>query len=216
MMVPVWISAGNAPDSETLVYALLDTQSTHTFVDQEVCEHLQVASEPVKLKLATMVKRDSIVESQRVQGLKIRGFFSNTYIELPPAYTRDFIPLERAHIPTCHTANKWPHLAHLAEEMAPLMDCAVGLLIGYDCSRALAPREVITGGDNEPYAVKTDLGWSIVGGAPQLVNASNVTGLCHRVCVKEVPVVTPSAILKARFCFIVDIIIFGTFLSASS
>ncbi|KAK7882990.1 hypothetical protein WMY93_029164 [Mugilogobius chulae] len=196
MIVPVWMSSVNAPDSETLVYALLDAQSTHTFVDQEVCEKLQVASEPVQLKLATMVKRDSIVKSQRVQGLKIRGFYSDINIELPPAYTRDFIPLERAHIPTCQTARKWQHLANLASEMPPLMDCAVGLLIGYDCSRALAPREVIIGGDSEPYAVRTDLGWSIVGGAPQLVNASNVTGLCHRVSVKEVPAVTPSTIIK--------------------
>ncbi|KAK7884095.1 hypothetical protein WMY93_027218 [Mugilogobius chulae] len=163
---------------------------------QEVCEKLQVASEPVQLKLATMVKRDSIVKSQRVQGLKIRGFYSDINIELPPAYTRDFIPLERAHIPTCQTARKWQHLANLASEMPPLMDCAVGLLRGYDCSRALAPREVIIGGDSEPYAVRTDLGWSIVGGAPQLVNASNVTGLCHRVSVKEVPAVTPSTIIK--------------------
>lgn len=196
MIVPVWISATNAPEAETLVYALLDTQSTHTFVDQEVCEKLQAVSEPVKLKLATMVKRDTIVRSQRVQGLKVRGFFSSTCIDLPPAYTRDFIPLERTHIPTCQTASKWKHLANIAQEIPPLMDCAVGLLIGYDCSRALAPREVITGDDNEPYAVKTDLGWSIVGGAPQFVNARDVTGLCHRVAVKEIPPITPSAIIK--------------------
>lgn len=134
MIVPVWISAANAPNTETLVYALLDMQSTHTFVDQEVCEKLQAAKEPVKLKLATMVKRDTIVKSQRVQGLKV------TCIDLPPAYTRDFIPLERKHIPTCQTASKWKHLANVAQEIPPLMDCAIRLLIGYDCSRALAPR----------------------------------------------------------------------------
>ena len=33
MIVPVWISAPNAPNNETLAYALLDTQSSHTFVD---------------------------------------------------------------------------------------------------------------------------------------------------------------------------------------
>jgi len=49
MIVPVWISAPNTPDNETLAYALLDTQSSHTFVDQEVCEKLQVPMEPVKL-----------------------------------------------------------------------------------------------------------------------------------------------------------------------
>ena len=197
MIVPVWISAPNAPNNETLTYALLDTQSSHTFVDQEVCEKLQAAMEPVKLKLSTMMGKDSVVKSQRVCDLKIRGLSSNISISLPPAYTRDFIPLERTHIPTCQTAQKWKHLVNMAEEIPPLMDCGVGLLIGYDCSRALIPRKVITGGDYEPYAIKTDLGWSIVGSVPQSVNAKDVTGLCHRVSVRELPPVTPSSMIKA-------------------
>ena len=73
MIVPVWISAPNAPNNETLAYALLDTQSSHTFVDQEVCEKLQAAMEPVKLKLSTMMGKDSVVKSQRVCDLKVRG-----------------------------------------------------------------------------------------------------------------------------------------------
>lgn len=198
MIVPVWISAPNAPDDETLAYALLDTQSSHTFVDQEVCEKLQAAMEPVKLKLSTMMGKDSVVKSQRVCDLKVRGLSSNISIDLPPAYTRDFIPLDRAHIPTRQTARKWKHLVNLAEEIPSLMDCGVGLLIGYDCSRALVPRKVITGGDYEPYGIKTDLGWSIVGSAPQRVNAKDVTGLCHRVSVSELPPVTPSSGTKAR------------------
>lgn len=121
---------------------------------------------------------------------------SESFINLPPSYTRDFIPLERAHIPTCTTANQWKHLQVIAHEMPMLMDCSVGLLIGYDCPRALAPRKVITGGDYEPYGIKTDLGWSIVGSTPNRANSKDVTGLCHRVSVKELPPVTPAAVLK--------------------
>ncbi len=153
--------------------------------------------EPVKLKLSTMMARDSIVKSQRASGLRVRGFSSDSFIDLPPAYTRDFIPLERAHIPTCKTARKLKHLAAIAHKMPSLMDCGVGLLIGYDCPRALVPQKVITGGDCEPYAVKTDLGWSIVGSAPQRVNSKDVTGLCHRISVRELPPVTPAAVIKA-------------------
>lgn len=197
MVVPVWISASKTPDKETLVYALLDTQSSHTFVDQEVCEQLQAAKVPVKLKLSTMMGKDSVVKSQRVSGLRIRGFTSDSFIDLPSAYTRDFIPLERAHIPTSKTANKWKHLRVIANEMPPLMDCGVGLLIGYDCPKALAPRKVITGGDYEPYGILTDVGWSIVGSAPQHVSSKDVTGLCHRISVRELPPVTPAAAIRA-------------------
>lgn len=104
MIVPVWISSSSTTGSETLAYALFDTQSSKTFVDQDLCEKLQAASEPVKLKLSTMMGRDSVIESQRVSGLKVRGYSSETTISLPSVYSRDFIPLERAHIPTSDTA----------------------------------------------------------------------------------------------------------------
>ncbi len=105
MIVPVWLSSTKS-ESETLVHALLDNQSSHTFVVQEVCESLQALMGPVKLKLSTMMGKVSIVESQRVSGLKVSGFSSDSPICLPPVYTRDFIPFERSHIPTCETAKR--------------------------------------------------------------------------------------------------------------
>ena len=54
MIVPVWISSTTNPVKETLVYTLLDTQSSNTFVDQDVCGKLGVGSEPVKLIRASL------------------------------------------------------------------------------------------------------------------------------------------------------------------
>ena len=59
------------------------------------------------------------------------------------------------------------------------MDYAVGLLIGYDCARALAQRQVLAGGDDEPYAIKRDLGSSIVGSSLRIAKSAEVTGPCH-------------------------------------
>lgn len=196
MIVPVWLSSVTAPETETLVYALLDTQSSTTFVDKAVCEQMGSGLDPVKLKLTTLMGKDSIVQSDIVSGLRVRGFSSHSFVNLPPVYTRDFIPLERSHIPTAATARRWKHLNAIAQEVPELLDCEVGLLIGYDCSRALAPQQVITGGDEEPYAIRTDLGWSIVGSSPKVAKSTEVTGLCHRVFVKELPALTPAAVLK--------------------
>ena len=44
-----------------------------------------------------------------------------------------------------------------------MLNCRVGLLIGYDCPRAFAPTKVVRGTSDEPFALKTELGWSIVG-----------------------------------------------------
>ncbi|XP_041434751.1 uncharacterized protein LOC121399034 [Xenopus laevis] len=183
MIIPVCISSPG-------------TESSNTFIDQEVCEKLQVAMEPVKLKLSTIMGKDSLEDSQRVTGLKVKGLCSDVTIDLPPVYTRDFIPLDREHIPTCETAQKWKHLSVISHKITPLKEYRVGLLIGYDCSKALMPRQIITGGDDEPYAIKTDLGWSIVGGPQQAASSRQVTGLCNRISVKMSLTPSPATVIK--------------------
>ncbi len=73
------------------------------------------------------------------------------------------MPANRDHIPTPEKAKIWSHLAHLQKDLMPLADCEVGLLIGYDCSEALIPTEVVPPIRDGPFAQKTDLGWGIVG-----------------------------------------------------
>lgn len=143
MVIPVWVSSKNNPTAEKLVYALLDTQSDTTFIDQEVSDGLDADKRPVKLKLTTMSGKDTVIPSESVSGLRVRGYSSAIQINLPSAYTKECIPINRAHIPTCETAKQWSHLAEIVEEIQPLKDCEVGLLISYNCSRAMAPRQVI-------------------------------------------------------------------------
>jgi hypothetical protein len=194
-VVPVWISTVSNPKVERLVYALLDTQSDGTFIEGTVFDELSAPADDVKLKLSTLLGRDVTVVCKRVTGLRIRGYTSAHYVDLPATYTREFIPLNREHIPTCETAKAWFHLAGIASEMPPLLDCRVGLLIGYNCSVALTPRQVIVGDDHQPYAVKTDLGWSIVGGSVD-ANSNNASGICNRVSIAEIPAATPRDLLN--------------------
>lgn len=196
MIVPVWVSSQKNPTCEKLVYALLDTQSDTTFVDLGVSQALHAESYPVRLKLTTMVGKDTVLQSERVFGLRVRGYESASFINLPTAYTRDCIPINRSHIPTYETAKRWSHLAVVADKIPPLIDCEIGLLIGYNCSRAMVPREVIAGKDDEPYAVQTDLGWSIVGCSSPCLDLPRARGFCHRLVCRELPSVTPADIIR--------------------
>ncbi|KAL7877209.1 hypothetical protein SRHO_G00038520 [Serrasalmus rhombeus] len=173
-----------------------DTQSSNTFVTEEVCDKLEVHTEPVKLKLSTMTDR-SIVNCLRASGLKVRGYSSKECIELPPAYTREDIPLEKTSIPTWKTAKGWTHLLSIADEMPDLLDCPAGLLIGYDCVRALKPKRVVSGAEHEPYAVKTDLGWSVVGAKTPTIGEGTNAGFCYRISLREIPPITPACAIKA-------------------
>ncbi|XP_042073472.1 uncharacterized protein LOC121813652 [Haplochromis burtoni] len=197
MIIPVWVSTAANPQREKLVYALLDTQSDTVFIDQDVTQKLQANVCPVKLRLTTMMGKNAVVSSGKVCDLLVRGYNSATVLRLPTAYTKDFIPANREHIPTCDTAKLWSHLSSIADEIPPLLSCEVSLLIGYTCPQALVPRQVLLGKDNEPYAIQTDLGWSIVGNSVPC-NASETTrSLCHRITVKEMPPCTPADAIRA-------------------
>jgi len=175
-----------------LVYAILDTQSDATFILKETCDELDAKTQPTKLRWSTITSQDSLVDSQRVSGLQVRGYNSDVKIHILVAFTSTPIPAEEEHIPTKATAKNWEHSRSIEGKMHALFDCNVGLLTGCDCSQALTPREVLAGGNNEPYGIKTDLGWSIVGGS----DVRSRRSLCHKVAVRELPGVTMTDIVR--------------------
>ena len=73
----------------------------------------------------------------------VLAFWSNKRLKINNVYTRDFIPVDRSHIPTRETALMWPHLKDIADHVAPLQSCDVGLLLEYNCPQALAPLQTV-------------------------------------------------------------------------
>ncbi|KAJ8388711.1 hypothetical protein AAFF_G00131200 [Aldrovandia affinis] len=195
-IVPVLMSSAEEPQREVLTYALLDTQSDSTFILEDLLEELNVDTQPVQLKLSTMTAIDTVIASKSVSGLQVRGLHSEKQIQLRQAYTRNFIPVDKSYIPTKKTALQWPHLKHLANKLPPLQGCEVGLLIGNDCPLALAPLEVITGSENDPFAQRTELGWSIVGSSNPHLDRQGNQRFVHRVAVKEIPAPSTTDVLK--------------------
>lgn len=186
MIVPVFVSHCDDPNNERLVYALLDTQSDTTFILEETCSALGVKGTEVKLSLSTMYATDKVVTSSKVKGLTVRGLNNGPKISLPDTYTRNIMPANHEHIPTAEMARQWPHLEPIAEYLEPLRSCEIGLLIGYNCPKALVPREVIAPSDDGPYGQRTDLGWSIVGVVDHDYCEKDVFGLSHRILSREV------------------------------
>ena len=161
MVVPVFVSAIADPTNEIKTYALLDTMSCVTFVANSVSDRLRVKPEGTALRLNTMSARDKSVDCAKISGLQVRAADDWMKHPLPEVYTTDNLHIHPDNIPTRETAEVYPHLNHLAQDMSIYQKgCGAGLLIGYDCPGLLMPLAVIQG---EPYAVRTCLGWSIVG-----------------------------------------------------
>jgi hypothetical protein len=144
----------------------------------------------VVLSLSTMSAKYQRINCVRISGLAVQGYNEDVVISLPDVYTRESIPVRREHIPTPQMAAKWPHLKRIQHELLQLQDIEVGVLIGYNCSRALIPREVVAPIDNGPFAQRSDLGWGIVCVVDPISDVSSSydsIGLSHRILTYQVP-----------------------------
>ncbi|XP_063959727.1 uncharacterized protein LOC129282006 [Lytechinus pictus] len=163
MIVPVWVRHVDRPSEETLEYAILDDQSNVSFVSKRLCKKLDVKGEKTNLLLTTMHQTGKI-ESERIKGLEVLDFNKENVIQLPITLSRDSLPASRSQIPKPEVVKQWDHLNSIASKMMPYRkDVEVSLLIGNDCTRAVRPREIIAGNEDDPYAQRSLLGWGVVG-----------------------------------------------------
>ncbi|XP_041458034.1 uncharacterized protein LOC121410188 [Lytechinus variegatus] len=163
MIVPVWVRSVNNPSKSFLEYAILDEQSNVSFISHKLYNKLNLQGHKTNLKLTTL-HDTSMIDTFKVQDLELQDHKRQNIVRLPTAFTRDDIPATRSQIPKTQIAERWPHLIRVAEEMMPYdQTVEVSLLIGTDCPSAIRPREIIAGGEAEPYGQKSLLGWGVVG-----------------------------------------------------
>ena len=181
MILPVWIHHKNDPDRRVKVYAVLDDQS-------DTCWLGVTGPAVIKLELGTMYAIEKIV-TQRIDDLVVSRFDGKVDVPLPKAYTRIHIPGQRGQIPRPETARKYDHLEEIAEEIPPYEEhLNIGLLIGNNCVHALKPRSTVPGRSNDPYAIRTTLGWGVVGARNHRnhENEIEMTTGCHRIATREI------------------------------
>ena len=164
LIVPVWVSSHENPGKEELTYALIDCQSNATFISERLSQALGVQGVESHLLLSTMHEEDEVVDCCKIKGLNVTDVKHQVSIPLPQTFTRQTIPFKSSQIPKPEVAMCWDHLKPIASKLMPYRsDLDVGLLIGTNCPKAIKPREIIPGADNDPYGIRTDLGWGIVG-----------------------------------------------------
>ncbi|KAJ8039187.1 hypothetical protein HOLleu_16824 [Holothuria leucospilota] len=175
-ILPVWVNFGH---KRVLTYALLDDQSDACFMSHALKRKLGASGTEINLEISTILTQGT-VKSEKISGITIQGLNQDEMISLPTTYTRDCIPATPLQIPTPEKIMGWPHLKELSEVLSPYLDMEVGLLIGATCPRALIPQDVKPGMRNgDPYAVRTPLGWGVVGDLKRGSDASDDTRKKH-------------------------------------
>ena len=189
MIVPVFISHVDEPEKEQMIYGMIDNQSDSCFVTSSTARKLGLKGRETRLSLSTMTSNDKIVNCECFNGLQLRGINRDQRVLLPQVYSRKSIPVNRQHIPSPDMIDGWPYLEPLRNNLVPVMNCEVGILIGYNCSTAQVPIRVISEGKTTggPFGQETVLGWGIVGVISQTDNDSaDRIGYSHRIIANQV------------------------------
>ena len=158
-IVPVSV---RAPGGLRLVdtYALLDSGSTSTFCREGLLDALGVQGMQRPLTLSTM-HGEKKTSSSRTADLEVVTD-SGSVVALKGVRARPFLPIGPEYRGTTEDTSPWPHLRDVPLK-PPLETDVVGLLIGVDAPDALRPLTTVTGGPGQPFAVKTELGWTVTG-----------------------------------------------------
>lgn len=135
--------------------ALLDSGSTQSFCTAKVLKTLNLSGKEINIQLTTLRKCE-VPESVNVIDLEIKGSDGINF-KLKNVMSRPDLNISIDNLASRCDIMKWPHLRNLN---FPTINCnEVSLLIGQDNPGLLMPIEVKAGRSNEPYAVRTVLGW---------------------------------------------------------
>ena len=188
--IPVYISTKADPHHEVLVYALLDSGSSHTFITSDTLNRLNAVTYPQNMNISTLTNTAG-THSNRMAAtdLLVRGYRQQKYLALPHCISQSRIPSNKCDIPNAMTIQEWPHLKHLTRELISEEEgnkLELGLLIGGNMAQVFIPREVIVRGDHEPFARLTDLGWTFMGNAQSTYHPKAVTNHAHAIVNRSV------------------------------
>lgn len=171
-IVPVQVKT-NKGQKVTTTYAFLDPGSTACFCTEELMKELNLTGRKTHILLKTMGEK-KIVSSHIVSGLEVGSLDCNDFLGLPDTFSQKTIPATKGNIPLQEDVDKWPHLQ---EVLLSEIDAEIGLLIGTNAPKAIEPWQVIASVEDDPYAVRTRLGWTINGPLREDTGHSTTRGL---------------------------------------
>ena len=157
-IIPVVVNGMNGTSCKT--YALLDDGADKTLCDERLLDALNVSSRPVTFNISTVRPTDSTTHGQEVD-LQVQGVNSNDQVNLHNVWSVKRLPISVHSAVVSSDIKKLSYLKDIDVSNIDTKD--VMLLIGTDSPAAHIPLEVRSGKNDQPYAIRTRLGWAIRG-----------------------------------------------------
>lgn len=165
---------GNEPGQMIETYALLDNGSDVTLCERELVDELGITGQPRSFLLTTQESKDSERSGLEIK-LIIDLINGDASLEIPRVWTMDRLNISECSIPRDHDVNEWPHLNGI--ELPEINSKEVRVLIGCNVPEAFWVLEERRGGRGEPVAIRSLLGWTLIGPTVKVKQESNVNFL---------------------------------------
>ena len=176
------ISLKNDCNSCVEIFALLDTGSQGTFIDEDVLKEINATGLDTTISVKT-IHGERTDKCKVIEGLVVSPTFNDSIrIPLPRTYSQSGIPVDDEDIPTKERVSCWKHLEPIVKFLpSSAQVIKVGLLIGSDCPKALEPHNAISSKNNGPFALKTRLGWCVSGPLDEPNSSSKTSKKLNRI-----------------------------------
>ncbi|CAH8658098.1 unnamed protein product [Schistosoma rodhaini] len=169
-VVPVWIKNG---EKIIQTCAFLDSGSDTSLIVDDLADELGLEGKPKMVSLKTLSNESSLISKEVDVELHSIDFSSS--VKVLKVLTVKKLPEVYRTVTTVHQMVSWSHLKDTS--FPRVEDENVKLLIGCNAPGVHEIKEKRMGKSNEPYAIKTALGWTLFG--PYSETTSNVSIINH-------------------------------------
>ena len=168
-VIPVKVISNSGRQITT--YGLIDSGSDITMVDPSLVKLLNIEGTLSKLSLTTVNSADVEERGMKVN-FKIASLDSQNdhVIAVNPAWAVKDLTIPLKHTRLSKSLEQWPHLREV--RFPEVERRKISILLGTNIQEAFVPLDVRRGNRNEPLAIKSCLGWSILGGFSNLQSHS--------------------------------------------
>ena len=167
-VIPIKIKANNG--KSVITYAFMDPGSSASFCTLNLLNQLGVSTNNisnVNLFVST-INSEKAMNCKIVNNFEISDLNETNVLCMPPVYSINEIPISKNDIISKTELINWPHLSKIE---IPNCNIDIGLMIGNNVPKAFEPLEIINSkNDNDPFAVRTRLGWYISGVKSKVFN----------------------------------------------
>ena len=142
-------------------YAILDNGSDVTLCSNSLVRKLKAQGTPREFTISTVNKSSEKRTGVELCELEVSPIEGNEIIALRRVWSVEKLPISLKSLPDNADVGKWDHLRGIS--LPTINSGQVELLIGSDTPEAFWVEEERRGNKGEPYAVRSLLGWTIIG-----------------------------------------------------